>query len=90
MFVLATENIEIKENDKLDAKNSNIFLIWDEYDILALQELTKLVGQGAKYQIYNRIFFGRKIKGFDVRIPALKPKWEGSLTILLFCRLMTY
>ena len=76
VFILATENIELDVNNKLDAKEANI-LVWDEYDILALQELAKLAGQGAKYQIYNRIFFGKKIKGFEVRIPALEAKMGG-------------
>ncbi len=82
VFILATENIELSDNDKLDAKESNI-LIWDEYDILALQELAKLAGQGAKYQIYNRVFFGKKIKGLKVRVPALEAKM-GGITYFTF------
>lgn len=76
IFIIATENIEWNENDKLDAKEHGIFA-WDEYDILGLQDLAKLAGQGAKYQIYNRVFMGKKIKGFEVRVPALEARMGG-------------
>jgi len=76
VFVFATENIEWDENDKLDAKEKRI-QIWDEYDLLALQELAKLAGHGAKYQIYNRVFFGKKIKGFEVKVPAIEAQMGG-------------
>ncbi len=76
VFVFATENIIWDENDKLDAKESNL-LIWDEYDMLALHDLAKIAGEGAKYQIYNRVFYQKKIKKFEVKIPALKAKMGG-------------
>jgi len=75
-FVFATENIEWFQNDKLDAKDSRI-LTWDEYDLLALQDLASLAGEGAKYQLYTRIFYGKKIKGFDIKVPSLKAKMGG-------------
>jgi len=76
VFVFATENIEWDANDKLDAKDKRI-QVWDEYDLLALQELAKLAGHGAKYQIYNRVFFGKKIKGFEVKVPAIEAQMGG-------------
>lgn len=69
--IIATENIEWDENDKLDAKEAG-FLVWDEYDLMVLRDLANLAGEGAKYQVYNKIFHGRQIKGFDKKIPALK------------------
>ncbi len=77
VFIIATENIEWNENDRLDAKAKPEILIWDEYDLLALQELAKLAGEGAKYQIYNRVFYNKKIKGFEVKVPALRAKMGG-------------
>jgi len=76
VFVLATENIDWDEDDKTYAEENNI-IVWDEYDIEALLELTDLAGEGAKYQIYNRIFYGKKIKNFEITIPALKAKMGG-------------
>jgi DNA sulfur modification protein DndB len=76
VFVFATENIQWDRNDRLDAEEESI-LIWNEYDILALQELANLAGEGAKYQIYNRVFYGKKIKGFQLKVPALEAKMGG-------------
>ena len=78
VFVFATENIEWDRNDREDAKEHNI-LVWDEYDIMALHELAAIAGQGAKYQLYNRVFFSKKIKDFEVRVPALKAKMGGHV-----------
>jgi len=76
IYILATENIKWDDNDKIYAEENNI-IVWDEYDIDALLELTNLAGEGAKYQIYNRIFFDKKIKNFEITIPALKTKMGG-------------
>jgi DNA sulfur modification protein DndB len=76
IFVLATENINWYENDTIDADETAI-IRRDEYDIMALTELAQLAGEGAKFQIYNRIFFEKKVKGFDVKVPALKSKMGG-------------
>jgi len=76
VWIFATENIEWDDNDKIDAEENNI-LIWDEYALFSLQNLAGLAGEGAKYQIYNRIFFGKKIKNFEIQIPALKSKMGG-------------
>jgi len=76
VFILATENIEWDSNDREDCKKKQI-LAWDEYDILALHDLASIAGEGAKYQLYNRIFYGKRVKNFEVRIPALKAKMGG-------------
>ena len=76
VFLFATENIEWDKNDRLDAQEKQI-LIWNEYDLLSLQNLASLAGEGAKYQLYNRIFYGKKIRNFDIKVPALKAKMGG-------------
>ncbi len=76
VHIIATENIVWNENDKVDAKDAG-FLIWNEYDLMVLQDLANLAGEGAKYQIYNRIFSGKQIKGFNKKVPALKSKMGG-------------
>lgn len=76
VFLMATENIQWDEVDRHDAADAGI-QVWDEYDILALQDLAKIAGQGAKYQIYGRIFKDKKIKGFDVKVAALQSRMGG-------------
>lgn len=76
VFVLATENIVWSDNDVLDARDHDI-VKWDEYDILSMQELAQLAGEGAKYLVYNRVFRNSKIKNFQVKVPALKAKMGG-------------
>ncbi len=85
VFVIATENIEWQDNDRQAVKNAG-FLVWDEYDIMALEELTKIAGNGARYQVYNRIFYGKKIKRFEIDVPALKAKMGGKT---YYCMTMT-
>jgi DNA sulfur modification protein DndB len=85
VFVLATENIEWQNSDRSDANDADI-LVWDEYDIMGLEELTKIAGNGARYQVYNRIFYGKKIKSFEIRVPALKAKMGGRT---YYCMTMT-
>ncbi len=76
VHIIATENIIWADNDKIDADDAG-FICWDEYDLMALQDLANLAGEGAKYQIYNRIFLGKKIKGFELKVPALESKMGG-------------
>lgn len=76
VFIIATENIIVDDNDKIDADERGT-LIWDEYDLLALKELANIAGEGAKYQIYNRVFYNKKIKGKSVTIPAIESKMGG-------------
>jgi DGQHR domain-containing protein len=76
VFVLATENVLWSDNDVLDARDHEI-VRWDKYDILSMQELAQLAGEGAKYLVYNRVFRNSKIKNFQVKVPALKAKMGG-------------
>jgi|GEM_PF-2365868 len=85
VFILATENIIWHASDE-ELADENQILKWDEYDILALHELAELAGEGARYQIYNRIFYGTKIRAFEQRIPALRAKMGGKS---YYCMAMT-
>ena len=78
VFLMATENIIWSDVDRHDAAEAGI-QVWDEYDTLALQDLTNIAGQGAKYQIYGRIFKDKKIKGFEVKVAALQARMGGKL-----------
>lgn len=76
-FVLATKNIRWTDNDRIDAEDSSIF-IWDERDIQKLGQLAEVAGQGARYQIYNRIFYDRPVQGFRIKVPAIEAKMGGQ------------
>ncbi len=76
VFIFASENIIWKKQDRIIALNNDI-LVWEEGDIIALDDLAKLAGEGAKYQLYNRIFYNTKIRHFKVKVPALKAKMGG-------------
>lgn len=77
IFVIATYNILWREDQKELAKGKRIH-IFDEYDILALRDLGKLAGSAAKYQLYNEIFYGKKIDQFEVQIPAIESIMQGK------------
>lgn len=76
IFVLATADIDPTAADREDARRKGIH-VWDEYEQLALLDLAKVAGRGAKYQLLNRVLYGTKVKGFDVRVPALEAKMGG-------------
>lgn len=82
VFVFATENIRWDENSKIDVQKEKIIPL-DEYEIDQLLSLTKIAGEGAKYQLFNRIFQGKKIKKFEISIPALKASM-GNKTYYTF------
>ncbi len=76
VFIVASEGLEWTEHHKQFCRDNHL-LLWDEGDIIALEDLADLAGEGAKYQLYNRIFHGKKIRHFKVRIPALKSEMGG-------------
>lgn len=78
IFLMVTENIVWKGNNKLCAKEHEI-QVFDEYDLLSLRELAKIAGSAAKYQLYNQFFYDKKIKSFNVQVPALESKMGGKL-----------
>lgn len=77
VFILATENIKWSDKDRECAEDHKIVVI-DEYDIMKLTDLANLAGNAAKYQLYNQVFFDRKIKNFKITIPALESKMGGK------------
>jgi len=85
VFVLATENVEWSESDRQTAEQARI-VVWDEYDVLALQELTQIAGEGARYQVYNRVFYNAKVKSFEVTLPAIRARMGG---LTYYCMGMT-
>lgn len=76
VMVLATTNIELCFNDIQDAREAGI-KVWGDSDISALEELAKLAGQGARYQLYNMVFQGQKIKDMGIKVAALKGRMGG-------------
>ncbi|MHC4662050.1 MAG: DGQHR domain-containing protein [Planctomycetota bacterium] len=82
-FIIATRNIIVDDEDEKLIDKERHIVHWDEYDIMALHELTKLAGEGSKYQLYNRLFYGQKVKNFEIKIPAIKSKM-GKITYYLF------
>lgn len=78
VFVLATENVTWPEGHKKLADENRI-VVFDEYDLLKLEELTAVAGEGAKYQVYSRILQDIKIKSFSLRVPAIRSKMGGRV-----------
>lgn len=76
VMVLATTNLGLSFNDIQDAKEAGI-KVWGDADICALEELAKLAGQGARYQLYNMVFQGQKIKDMGIKVAALKSRMGG-------------
>lgn len=76
VMVLATANIKLDFNDLQDARELGI-RVWGDADLSALEELASLAGQGARYQLYNMVFQGQKIKDLSICVPALKAKMGG-------------
>ncbi len=75
-FVIATRNIDWKDNDIAEARTSNIF-IWTEKQIDFLEDLAdlrKLIGDAARYQLYSIMFPNQEIKSLEVQEPALRGK----------------
>lgn len=84
-FIIAINNIQL-EKYLWEIIEESKLLAWGENEINALKELTKIAGHGARYQVYNRIFFNKKIKAFDVRVPAIKARM-GNRTY--YCMALT-
>ena len=78
VMVLATLGIELAFNDVEDAKEAGI-RVWSDGDIRALEELSRLAGEGARYQLYNMVFQGQKVKDMGIEVPALKARMGGHV-----------
>lgn len=75
-YILATKNYEVSENDKSRMKELKIHH-FDEYAIKYFYELTKHLGECARFQLLGNLFEGQKINGMDNRIPAIEGKMGG-------------
>lgn len=71
VWAMATSNIKYTENDRIDLGEHGMML-WDEKDVTSLEELVRLTGNAARYQIYGLLFHDRAIEGRPVRVPAIK------------------
>lgn len=78
ILILATENIQWDDSLRSFAEGNKI-IVFDEYDLMKLRDLTKIAGEASKYQVYNRILQGSKIKSVSQKIPALKSKIGGKV-----------
>ena len=78
VLVLATQNIELDPRDIDDARENGI-VVWNEADLIALERLAALAGEGARYQIYNRVFQGQRIKDLSVKVPAIRSSMGGHV-----------
>jgi DNA sulfur modification protein DndB len=76
-LIMATENIEWTPNNRIVAQEQKI-QIFDENDISKLLELAEIAGNAAKYQLFNQVFYDKKIKKFRVEIPALESNMGGK------------
>lgn len=78
IFVVATEGIRWSRSDLDYAASDPIQVhIWTEQDVNGLAELARIAGEGAKYQVYSHVLFGKKVKALRTRLPALRSRMGG-------------
>ena len=73
-FLLITENVTWSSTDeKLASENRrNNFFFWKETDLESYTNLTKQLGESARFQMYTMLFFGKKIPELgDIEVPAI-------------------
>ncbi|MCM3701918.1 DGQHR domain-containing protein [Paenibacillus macerans] len=75
-YILATKNYEVSENDRARMKELGI-QHFDEYAISYFTELTKHLGECARFQLLGNLFQGQKISAMENRIPAIEGKMGG-------------
>lgn len=75
-YILATKNYEVSDNDQARMKELSI-QHFDEYAIKYLSELTKHLGECARFQLLGNLFEGQKINAMENRIPAIEGKMGG-------------
>lgn len=76
-YILATKNYEVTENDRARMKDLHIHH-FDEYSIKYFVELTKHLGECARFQLLGNLFEGQKINSLDNKIPAIEGKMGGN------------
>lgn len=75
-YILATKNYEVSENDRARMKELQI-QHFDEYAVRYFAELTKHLGECARFQLLGTLFEGQKINAMENRIPAIEGKMGG-------------
>lgn len=75
-YILATKNYEVTDNDRARMKELKIHH-FDEYAIRYFSELTKHLGECARFQLLGNLFEGQKINAMDNKIPAIEGKMGG-------------
>lgn len=76
-YIFATKNYEVTENDKIRMKDLQIHH-FDESAIKYFTELTKHLGESAKYQLLGNLFQGTKISAMENKIPAIEGSMGGN------------
>lgn len=76
-FIFATKNIYPSMPDKERLKSSGI-LHFDENDIRYYRELSKHLGSCARYQLLGNLFAGKKIRGMNNTVLAIRGKMGGK------------
>jgi len=78
IFVVATHGIRWSSSDLEYAASNDIQIqVWTEEDVQGLVEMTKIAGEGAKYQVYSHVLFGKRVKALGTKVPALKGEMGG-------------
>lgn len=75
-LIFATQDIIPSDTDLAIAHDQGI-TFWTEDDLAAMEGLCGSMGEGARYQLYNIVFAGKKIQDMALRVPALKGKMGG-------------
>lgn len=75
-YILATKNYEVTDSDRVRMKELGIHH-FDEYAIRYFSELSKHLGDCARFQLLGNLFEGQKINGMENKIPAIEGKMGG-------------
>ena len=75
-FILATRNFIVTDKDRLRLEEHDIYHI-DDKQLGYYTELTKHLGQAAKYQFLGNLFVGKQIPNLNTSIPAVSGKIGG-------------
>jgi DNA sulfur modification protein DndB len=87
-FIFATNNAILNDSDRLrikDAASSDNFFHFNQDTIEYYEQLTKLLGYAAKYQLFGHLFEGQKIPGLDIKVPAICGKFSPGYNFVSFC-----
>lgn len=80
--IIITWDLVLTESDRHRAVDQRVFLL-DERDLEYFEALVKHLGIAAKYQLLAEIFRGKKIRGLEICVPALRTPM-GSLNCYTF------